>query len=67
MNKSKKLFNNTQKVKQRRLRTIERLEEQLKFGHKKPKGKDFSLELSPLEEKDVKRIKQELLTLKSRV
>lgn len=69
MNKSKKLFNGQQKAKQRRENVILRLETQLKSGFKPNKDKECAIgDLAlPLEEQDVKRIKSELQTLKSRV
>lgn len=72
MNQSKKLYNGTQKSKQRRESVILRLEQQLKLGTKTAKVSGLTLytvgaEQIPLLESDVKRINKELLTLKARV
>lgn len=71
MNKSVKLYNGTQKSKQRREKVILRLEEQLKSGtktlsnllHKALGG----TKVIGLEDADVKRIKKEVSTLKTRI
>jgi len=51
----------------RRTRALGRLEQQLQLGVKMPKQSFLTLDYVPLEEKDVKRIKSEILTLKSRI
>jgi hypothetical protein len=61
MNKSKKLYNGTQQVRNRRTRVIDRLEVQLKRG---TIGVSNSRELT---ESDIKRINSELVTLKARI
>ena len=71
MNQSKKLYNGTQKSKQRREKVILRLEEQLKSGNKTLSNllhKELGgTKVIGLEESNVKRIKKELTTLKARV
>lgn len=51
----------------RRESVIEKLENQLKLGLKQPKGTVMAMDKIPLLLVDVKRIKQELATLHSRV
>lgn len=72
MNHSKKLYNGTKQARERRERTILRLETQLKNGTKPEKVSKLTLATTgfnqiPLTESDVKRIKAELLTLKTRI
>ncbi len=57
-----KLFNDQPQAKQRRRNVITRLEEQLAKG-----TKSFKDETQPLTENDIKRIKHELATLKTRI
>jgi hypothetical protein len=71
MNKSKKSFNGQQKAKMKREGVISRLEYQLIHKTKvlnKEKHKELGGSgIIGLEEQDIKRIKSELLILKSRV
>lgn len=72
MNHSKKLYNGMQSAINRRINVINRLENQLKSGTKTEKGSALTkattgLNQIPLSEKDIKRIKSELLTLKNRI
>lgn len=72
MNHSKKLYNGMQSAINRRINVINRLENQLKSGTKTEKGSTLTKATSglnqiPLSEKDIKRIKSELLTLKNRI
>lgn len=63
-----KLFSTQPRAKERRVRVIARLEQQLKDGKKpNPEKLPGNDEFIPLTEEDIKRIKQELLTLKSRI
>lgn len=64
-----KRFANTSQINNRRKNVIQRLEDQLKAGFKP--NKDYNTPIGdaalPLNENDIKRIKKELTTLKSRV
>lgn len=67
-----KLYNGQQKVRERRVRTIKMLEEQLKSGVKTEKVSKLTLSTTgankiPLTEEDIARIKKELNILKGRV
>lgn len=57
------------KLKNRRKRALERLEAQLVSGIKPVKSKDRVIDNAtlPLTEHDIKRINQEILTLKSKI
>lgn len=59
----------TSKQRRRKLSTLERLEKQLKSGHKPEKidGKTSLTKKVPLTESDVKRIKKELEVLEKAV
>ena len=72
MNKSMKLYSGTQKSKQRREKVILRLENQLVSGMKTEKVSYLTKVTTganqlPLESGDIKRIKKELTTLKTRI
>ena len=66
MQKTKKGYAFNPKAIERRTKVIQHLENQLKKGTKNVKQEEKIVEL-PLVEKDVKRIKKELLTLKTRI
>lgn len=51
----------------RRKKALIRLEKQLVFGTKKPKGTCLILDEIPLSVEDINRIKAEIQTLKSRI
>jgi hypothetical protein len=66
-NKSKKGFNGTPQARERRARTIERLEKQLKHGMRPPKKGEQTVSDVPLMDADIERIKKELTILKTRI
>jgi hypothetical protein len=59
--------NETSARKIRRTNTLFRLQEQLKSGVKQPKGSVMAIDMIPLQDSDITRIKKEIETLKSRV
>lgn len=54
-------------VNERRIQSLKRLEMQLKSKMKQPRGTVLVLDMVPLEEKDIERIKNEINILKSRI
>jgi hypothetical protein len=64
---SKKQFSKLTAAKSRRERVISRLEQQLKRGLRAPKKTEQTISDVPLMDKDIKRINQELETLRERI
>ena len=67
MNKSKKGFNGQPQARDRRIKVVKYLENQLKRGLRPPKKDEQTISDVPLLDKDIARIQKELLTLKNRI
>lgn len=67
LNKSKKGFNGQSQARDRRIKVVKYLENQLKRGLRPPKKDEQTISDVPLMDKDIARIQKELLTLKNRI